>query len=131
MIVVDASAVIEVLMCTALGRRIEDRLFGGDELLNAPHLLDVEVLQVVRSLLLAGSLTESAALQKLSDLQQMDVVRHAHVDLVQRSFVLRHNLTAYDAVYLALAERLAATLVTCDRAFEKVPDCRVAVEVWR
>jgi hypothetical protein len=49
--------VIEVLMCTSLGLRIKERLFGGDELLNAPHLLDVEVLQVVRSLLLAGSLT--------------------------------------------------------------------------
>lgn len=131
MIVVDASAVIELLMCSELGGRIETRLFGGDELLNAPHLLDVEVLQVVRSLVAARELSVDAARDKIERLQQMDVVRHPHTELAQRIFELRHNLTAYDAAYLALAEHLGeATLVTCDRAFEKVPGRRARIEVW-
>lgn len=131
MIVVDASAVIELLMCSELGGRLETRLFGGDELLNAPHLLDVEVLQVVRSLVAARELSVDAARDKLERLQQMDVVRHPHTELVPRMFELRHNLTAYDAAYLALAEHLGeATLVTCDRAFEKVPGRRARIEVW-
>lgn len=131
MIVVDASAVIELLMCSELGGRLETRLFGGDELLNAPHLLDVEVLQVVRSLVAARELSPDAARDKLERLQQMDVVRHPHTELAMRIFELRHNLTAYDAVYLALAEHLnEATLVTCDRSFEKVPGRRARIEVW-
>lgn len=131
MIVVDASAVIELLMCSELGGRLETRLFGGDELLNAPHLLDVEVLQVVRSLVAARELSLDAAREKVERLQQMDVVRHPHTELAMRIFELRHNLTAYDAAYLALAEHLSeATLVTCDRSFEKVPGRRARIEVW-
>ncbi len=131
MIVVDASAVIELLMCSELGGRLETRLFGGDELLNAPHLLDVEVLQVVRGLVAARELSVEVARDKIERLQQMDVVRHPHTELAQRIFELRHNLTAYDASYLALAEHLGeATLVTCDRAFEKVPGRRARIEVW-
>lgn len=131
MIVVDASAVIELLMCSELGGRLETRLFGGDELLNAPHLLDVEVLQVVRSLVAARELSVDAARDKLERLQQMDMVRHPHTELVPRMFELRHNLTAYDAACLALAEHLGeATLVTCDRAFEKDPGRRARIEVW-
>lgn len=111
--------------------RLETRLFGGDELLNAPHLLDVEVLQVVRSLVAARELSVDAARDKLERLQQMDMVRHPHTELVPRMFELRHNLTAYDAACLALAEHLGeATLVTCDRAFEKVPGRRARIEVW-
>lgn len=131
MIVVDASAVIELLMCSELGGRLETRLFGGDELLNAPHLLDVEVLQVVRSLVAAREISVDAARDRIERLQQMDLVRHPHSELAQRIFELRHNLTAYDAAYLALAEHLGeATLVTCDRAFEKVPGRRARIEVW-
>ena len=131
MIVIDASAAIELLMCSELGSRLETRLFGGDELLNAPHLLDIEVLQVIRSLVAARELSVDAALDKVERLQQMDVVRHPHTELVQRIFDLRHNLTAYDAAYLALAEHLGnATLITCDRAFEKVPGRRARIELW-
>lgn len=131
MIVVDASAVIELLMCSELGGRLETRLFGGDELLNAPQLLDVEVLQVVRSLVAARELSVEAARDRIERLQQMDLVRHPHTELAQRIFELRHNLTAYAAAYLALAEHLGeATLVTCDRAFEKVPGHRARIEVW-
>jgi predicted nucleic acid-binding protein len=118
-------------MCSELGARLETRLFGGDELLNAPHLLDVEVLQVVRSLVAARELSVEVARDKIERLQQMDLVRHPHTELAQRIFELRHNLTAYDASYLALAEHLGeATLVTCDRAFEKVPGRRARIEVW-
>lgn len=131
MIVLDASAVIELLMRSELGGRLEARLFSGNELLNAPHLLDVEVLQVVRNLVAARELSVGAARDKIERLQEMDVVRHPHADLAPRIFELRHNLTAYDAVYLALAEHLGeATLITCDRAFARVPGRRTRVEVW-
>ena len=131
MIVIDASAAIELLMCSELGGRLEKRLFHGEELLNAPHLFDVEVLQVVRSLVAAREMSVDAAVEKIERLRQMDVVRHPHIELAQRIFELRHNLTAYDAAYLALAEHLReATLVTCDHAFEKVPGRRARIEVW-
>lgn len=131
MIVVDASAVVEVLLCTELGLRLEGRLFGGDELLNAPHLLDVEVLQVMRALVAARRLRAEDAVDRIERLEQMDVVRHPHSELSKRVFELRQNLTAYDATYLALAERLRATLITGDGVFERAPGRKALVEVWR
>jgi predicted nucleic acid-binding protein len=130
MMVVDASAVIEVLLLTERGARIERRLFGDEASLHAPHLLDVEVLQVLRGLVAARRLEPEVALAKIEALRQMDVLRHAHLDFGPRMFALRHNLTAYDAVYLALAEHLDAVLITGDHVFEGVPGRRTAVEVW-
>ena len=77
--------------------------------------------------------TSEAALHLFADADifELDLVRHAHADLSSRVWELRHNLTAYDATYLALAEALDATLVTGDRGFTRVPDRRAPVEVWR
>lgn len=105
-------------------------MFGDDATLHAPHLLDVEVLQALRGLVAAGALEPEVALDKIEQLRQMDLLRHPHVDFGGRIFALRHNLTAYDAVYLALAEQLEAVLITGDRVFERVPGRRAAVEVW-
>lgn len=131
MIVLDASAVIELLLQTARGRRIEARIFEGSELLNAPHLVDTEVLQVMRRLVIGRELTLAAADAAVRDLADLDLVRHGHEELAGRVWELRRNLGAYDATYLALAEALGATLVTCDRRFLRVPGRRAEVEVCR
>jgi predicted nucleic acid-binding protein len=129
--VVDASVLIEVLLGTGLGKDLAPRLFEGDPVLHAPHVIDLEVLQVLRALLQAKEITPDTALGVAARLQAFDLVRHAHDDLIPRIFDLRHNLTAYDAAYLALAEALDVPLVTCDGAFDGVPGRRASVEVWK
>lgn len=131
MIVVDASVVLEILLATTVGRRFESELYARSGAWNVPHLLDTEVLQVLRRLVRARQLDAERALLAVEDLGNLDLVRHGHTDLASRVWELRHSLTAYDATYLALAEALGATLVSGDRGFERVPDRRVAVEVWR
>ena len=114
MIVVDASVVLEVLLGTAAGRRAEDRLFDRDAALHAPHLLDIEVAQVLRRYSASGEIRPGRAEEALDDLADLPITRHAHLVLLPRIWQLRHNATAYDAAYLALAEALDATLLTSD-----------------
>src|SRR5215471_9755566 len=116
MIVVDASAMTELLLQTGLGQRIEHRLLR-DEDLHAPHLVDVEVVSALRRLVRMGELPADRAEDAIEDLRLLLLARHGHEDLLPRAWELRENITAYDAVYVALAEALDATLVTCDRAF--------------
>ena len=114
MIVADASAIIEFLLQTALGMRVEKRLYGKLEDIHAPHLLDVEVLSALRRLVRKGEVTPGRAEEALHDLSLLRIVRHAHLDLLAHAWELRDNVTAYDAMYLALAESLDAVIVTCD-----------------
>jgi predicted nucleic acid-binding protein len=114
-IVVDASAMTELLLQTDLGTRVERRLLR-DEDLHAPHLLDVEVLSALRRLVRTGEVASERAEDAIDDLQLLRLARHGHEDLLPRVWDLRDNVTAYDAVYIALTEALDATLVTCDRA---------------
>jgi len=113
-IVVDASAVLEVLLVTPVGVRVGERIFAPGEALHAPHLLDVEVAQVLRRLLLAGDLTAGRGQEALEDLADLRLTRHPHRPFLARIWELRHNVTAYDAAYVALAEALGAPLLTCD-----------------
>jgi predicted nucleic acid-binding protein len=91
------------------------------EVLHAPHLIDVEVAQVLRRLELAKVLEEARAKQALEDLGDLRLVRHPHADLLDRVWSLRRNLTAYDALYLALSEALDAPLVTTDQRLATAP----------
>lgn len=116
MIVVDASAVLEVLLVTPGATRARERFFAAGETLHAPHLLDLEVAQVLRRYSLSGELSPERGLQALKDLADFPLTRYAHDLFLPRIWELRRNVTAYDAAYLALAEALAAPLVTCDRA---------------
>lgn len=129
MIVVDASAVVELLLQTELGRRVEERLFRDGEDLHAPHLLDVEVLQALRRIALKKEITPVRAEQALEDLAGLDLRRHAHCDLMGRAWQLRKNMSAYDAMYIALGDALAATVVTCDGWLGATPGHAVDVEV--
>lgn len=125
MIVLDASAAIELLLGTARGRRIAAAV--GDEALSAPHLLDVEVAQVLRRLEAGGHVSADRARGALDDLRALGVHRTEHDVLLGRVWALRANLTAYDAVYVALAEASEATLVTCDARVARAPGHRAQV----
>lgn len=105
------------------------RVFSPKETLHAPHLLDVEVTQTLRRYVAAGTLAVSRAEEALLDLTDLRVRRYPHLLFLRRVWELRDNLTAYDALYVALAETLDATLVTCDRKIVSAPGHHARVEV--
>jgi predicted nucleic acid-binding protein len=128
-IVVDASALLEFLLQTPLGERVEARLFRDEDELHAPHLVDVELVQGLRRLVRTGEVSSGRADEAIADLIDLDLHRHAHVDLLGRAWRLRDNITAYDAMYVALAEAIGAPMVTCDNPLAKAPGHRVRIEV--
>jgi predicted nucleic acid-binding protein len=128
-IVVDASALLEVLLQTELGARVEARLFRDDDELHAPHLVDVEIVQGLRRLVRTGELSSGRADEAIADLTDLDLHRHAHLDLLDRAWKLRDNITAYDAMYVTLAEAIEAPIVTCDSPLAKAPGHRARIEV--
>ena len=128
-IVVDASAILEVLLRTPAAPAIEERLFERGETLHAPHLVDLEVLQVLRRYAAAGEISAERAGEALDDLAAFRLRRWAHDALALRIWELRQNLTAYDAAYIALAEALGAPLLTRDRRLASAPGIRARVEV--
>jgi len=129
MIVIDASAIIEVLLRSPLGRNVERRVFDPHQTLHAPELIDLEILQVLRRHLAAGLLTDLSALKALNWFQDLPMTRHSHQPCVDRIWALRHNLTAYDAAYVALAESLDVVLVTCDRRLATAPGHNARVDL--
>jgi predicted nucleic acid-binding protein len=128
-IVVDASAVIDVLLRTPDSTRITDRLFTPGETLHAPHLLDLEVVQALRRHVSAGALHAGRGREALDDFTAFSLTRYPHHVLLARIWELRANLTAYDAAYIALAEALAAPLVTRDGALASVRMHRATIEL--
>lgn len=116
MIVVDASAILEILLKTPAAPRIAKRLFAARQTLHAPHLLDLEVAHVLRRHWLAGALDPDRGLEALRNLADFPLTRHPHNLYLPRIWELRQNFTAYDAAYLALAETLRAPFVTLDKA---------------
>lgn len=131
MIVVDASAMTELLLQTQLGSRVEARLFRDREAFHAPHLLDVEVVQALRRLVRTGDLTTGRAEDAVENLALLDIARHSHVGFLERVWQRRDDITAYDAVYVALAEALDATLLTCDGPLGAAPGHAARIEVIR
>ena len=129
MIVVDASALLEFLLQTPLGGRVEARLFRNQDDFHVPHLADVEVTQGLRRLVRAGEVPPDRAADAIADLADLDLHRHSHLDLLTRAWKLRANITAYDAMYVALAEALQAPIVTCDGPLAKAPGHRAQIEV--
>jgi predicted nucleic acid-binding protein len=128
-IVVDASALLEFLLQTSIGVRVEERIFRDADELHAPHLVDVEVVQGLRQLVRMGEVSSGRADEAIVDLADLDLHRHPHVDLLGRAWKLRDNVSAYDAMYVALAEALEATVVTCDRPLAKAPGRGPRIEV--
>lgn len=130
MIVLDASAAVEVLLQTAAGVPVTDRLFEAGVSLHAPHLLDIETSQILRRFVRKGEVTPDRARQALEDLADLPLERYSHDFLLPRVWSLRQDLTAYDAVYVALAEALGATLLTRDARISRAPGHAARVEVF-
>jgi predicted nucleic acid-binding protein len=129
LIVLDASAILEVLLSTPAGSAVYGRLSATGETLHAPHLLDLEVLQVLRRYCATGEITLERAEQAVADYLDFPITRYAHDVFAVRIWQLRQNLTAYDGAYVALAEALSAPLITRDRRLAATPGHRAVIEV--
>src|SRR3954471_6622093 len=129
MIVIDASAVLEALLHTPAATAVEARLFAQGETLHAPHLLDVEVAQVLRRFAARGEIAPERGRSALADLADFPLQRYPHDLLLPRIWELRDTITAYDAAYVALAEALDAPLLTRDRRLAVASGHRARVEL--
>ncbi|MBK7973674.1 MAG: type II toxin-antitoxin system VapC family toxin [Deltaproteobacteria bacterium] len=129
MIVLDASAAVELVLGSRRGVTVAARLRDPAVTLHAPHLLDLEVAQVLRRGERDGWLAPRRAAEALADLRDLDVIRYPHHALLARVWELRHNVTAYDAAYLALAEALDAPILSCDARLASAPGHRARVEL--
>lgn len=130
MIVLDASAAVDWLLQTPAGQRIETRIYSHNESLYTPHLLDLEVAQVLRRLVREGTVPADRADEAIEDLLDIRIHRYPHFVLLPRIWQLRDNLSAYDAAYVVLAETLGATLVTRDRRLASAPGHTAAAELF-
>jgi predicted nucleic acid-binding protein len=129
-IVLDASATVDLLLGLQPHARTIARLVArAAHDISAPHLLDVEVTQVLRRQLRARRLDPAIAEDALADLADLPLTRYAHGMLLPRALELRDNLTIYDGVYVALAESLGATLVTRDASLARAPGHRARVRL--
>jgi predicted nucleic acid-binding protein len=129
MIVTDASIILDLLLNSPAAGRIKDRLFGADETLHAPALLDLEIAQVLRRYASRREISAERGRSALAVLERFPIARYPHEPLLPRIWELRGNLTAYDAAYIALAEGLDATFLTRDTRAATAPMHRAAVEV--
>lgn len=129
MIVLDASAAIEWLLQSSTGVKIDQRIFSASESLHAPHLLDIEVAQVLRRYVRDKMITAQRGQEALEDFGDLPLSRYPHDFLIPRIWELRATLTAYDAAYVALAELLDAPLLTCDGKIASAPGHDADVEV--
>lgn len=118
-LVLDASVAVEYLLRTPLGIRLAERI--EQSTLAAPELLDAEVLAVLRREVLAGRLAARRAAEALADLRDWDLERVPHRPLLVDAWALRANVTAYDALYLAVAVRYDAPVLTADGPLSRVP----------
>jgi predicted nucleic acid-binding protein len=130
MIVLDASAAVDWLLQTSAGQSIEKRIYSRKETLHAPHLLDLEVTQVLRRLTLQGVVPVRRADEALRDLLDLRITRYPHLVLLPRIWQLRHNLSAYDAAYIVLAEKLGAALITRDARLAAASGHAAAIELF-
>ena len=130
MIALDASAAVDWLLQTSAGQRIEQRVYSARESLHAPHLLELEVTQVLRRLVREETIPVNRAKQAIQDLLDLRITRYPHFLLLPRIWQLRHNFSAYDAAYVVLAEKLGARLLTRDGRLAAARGHAASVEVF-
>lgn len=132
MIVLDASAVVDLLLdVSPHADRIRQEVLASEGDLHAPHLLDVEVGQVLRRFVLAGVLSEARARRAVEHLGWLPITRYPHHGFLDRAIGRFRNLTVYDAVYVVLAEALGAPLLTRDAKLARAARHRIAVRLVR
>ena len=129
MIVLDASTAVELVLQTPRAERIAARALHPAERLHAPHLIDIEVAQVMRRLVHAKEITVARADAALADFEGLVIERHGHRPLFRRVWGLRTSLSAYDATYVALAEALAAPMLTCDDKLARAHGHKAKIEL--
>jgi predicted nucleic acid-binding protein len=130
LIVLDASAAIDWLLHTPAGIEIDQRICSRSGSVHVPHVLDLEVAQVLRRFVREGSLSAGRAEAALQDLTDVRFTRYPHRWLIPRIWQLHHpNLTAYDGAYIALAELLDAPLITRDRRMSSSPGHHARIEL--
>lgn len=130
MIVADCSAILELLLGTEAGARVGARLrIDPAELPHAPHLIDAEAAQALRRMVGAGGLPPRSGERALADLLDLPLQRHPHTLLLQRAWELRRSISAYDAMYVALAEALDAPLLTHDGRLARAHGHRARIEL--
>jgi predicted nucleic acid-binding protein len=127
LIVLDASVVVELLTNGTLANSIRRDLFRRDESFIVPHLIDVEVVSAIRRLVAGRRTGADRSDQFLTELAALPAERYSHTPLLGRIWELRHNFTAYDAAYIALAEAMNAVLYTCDEKLCKGHRARVVL----
>ena len=125
--VLDASAAVELLLGTAAGRRAAESLRGG--VVAAPAHLDAEVLSALGRLARAGEVTEDRVALGLGELARAPIRRFPLAPLLAAAWARRANLSLRDALYVALAHELGATLVTADRRLAGAPGLAIGVTV--
>ena len=130
MIVLDASAAIDWLLQTQAGQRIEEHIYSHNQSLHAPHLLDLEIAQILRRLVREKKISAVRADRALEDLVDLRITRYPHHVFLPRIWQLRHNSSAYDAAYLVLAETLPATLVTRDQRLASAGGHRAHIQLF-
>lgn len=113
MLVVDSSVIVEAFATTDPPLHLIEHLVADGDL-HAPHLIDTEVLGVLRRMTLHKTIGTERAELALTDFKSLALARYPHQPLGDRVWALRHNLSAYDATFVALAEVLDVPLVTCD-----------------
>lgn len=126
-LVIDASAFVELLIASPLSARIDAAI--GDRELIAPELLGVEALQSLRGLERGGILTAQRATRAVERLLESRIARVPTRALLRHAWSLRHNLSAYDACYVALARTLSCPLLTTDGPLVRAPGLGVEVLV--
>ncbi|SEP88465.1 Predicted nucleic acid-binding protein, contains PIN domain [Mycobacterium sp. 88mf] len=124
MIVLDASAAVSALLHDGPARRLL-----AVEAIHVPHLVDVEVVSVLRRQAAAGLLGAGDARQALDVWRRLGLIRYAAAPLLERVWELRAAVTAYDAMYVALAENLDCALVTADSRLSGATGPRCAITV--
>lgn len=128
MIVLDASAAVEWLLGSKRGRQV-DALVSAAGVVAAPHLLDAEVLSVLRRHVLTGALSADRAAMALDDLCNAPLRRFPMHPMLPAAFALRDNVSGYDALYVVLARALGATLVTGDARLARAATGHAAAQV--
>jgi predicted nucleic acid-binding protein len=129
LIVIDASAIVELVLRTELGEKVEARALVPQERLHAPHLLDLEVTQVLRRLTQMKEITAARAQEALDDYGGLFIELGAHRELLSRIWRLRDSLTAYDAAYVTLGEALDAPVITCDAKLARSHGHRAKIDL--
>ena len=129
MIVIDASAVVELVLQTECAKAIASHAFGTAQRLHAPQLVDVEVAQALRRLMLAKQITPDRAQEAFEDFCLLTIERHSHRALLGRIWALKASLSAYDATYVALAEAVSSPLLTCDAKLARSGGHDVQIEL--